>query len=441
MLEFHGDAICLSGVAGTKLKSDIVGAYYPFWWSITSGGHNADYGYETAIIELHAGTGEIYIKDLDEIILGSAGHALELKSSRLPDTRRLKIVLVEENRECCDHLKNVIGRRWPNIPVDRIEGPWASDISQYVYLLHRSLDDVLPIVKNMRGNAIYFFDPLRSIDWEMVEKVAANRISTFYHTGTEFMIFLFTSDWFLGRDEFVPLPKTPGEADWSPEEYASVQQADSLMGDRTWRQEVLPLASLDEREYALVSSYKYRLRDWFRYVLPLPFNPKGRQLYHLIVCSNYDAGVRMTRQFYSMLTENPAYAPDSSAAYKEFKLLHKELLSGLKGSQRPSAWKTLWQTIRQHEDGVCDVNCSDLIEKAGSAENLRNCMDWLEDRGYITATGGTNLWNEPVKQYVLNWPVLTKKLKVEPPAPFQPISSEQLYQKMTTLRSYGQRGS
>ncbi len=31
MLEFVGDAISLSGLTGTKLKSDVIGEYYPFW--------------------------------------------------------------------------------------------------------------------------------------------------------------------------------------------------------------------------------------------------------------------------------------------------------------------------------------------------------------------------------------------------------------------------
>ncbi len=35
-LEFEGDAISLSGLTGSKLKSEIIGEYYPFWWNITS---------------------------------------------------------------------------------------------------------------------------------------------------------------------------------------------------------------------------------------------------------------------------------------------------------------------------------------------------------------------------------------------------------------------
>jgi len=66
-LGFMKDAICLSGLTGSKLKCDVIGEYYPFWWSITSGGQRANYGYPTAIVELDAATGEVYIEDTDSI--------------------------------------------------------------------------------------------------------------------------------------------------------------------------------------------------------------------------------------------------------------------------------------------------------------------------------------------------------------------------------------
>jgi hypothetical protein len=51
-LEFVKEAISLSGVTGTKLKCDVVGKYYPFWWKITSGGKGISYRKPTAIVEL-----------------------------------------------------------------------------------------------------------------------------------------------------------------------------------------------------------------------------------------------------------------------------------------------------------------------------------------------------------------------------------------------------
>jgi len=90
-LKFVQDAICLSGLTGSKLKCDVIGEYYPFWWGITSGGQTANYEWPTAIVELDAATGEVYIEDTKETILGSAGHALELKVKN-HHTGNLKVV-------------------------------------------------------------------------------------------------------------------------------------------------------------------------------------------------------------------------------------------------------------------------------------------------------------------------------------------------------------
>ena len=81
LLEFNGDAICLSGVTGTKLKCSMIRDYYSFWWNITSGRPSRNYHFNTAIIEMNAATGEVYLKDTDETLLGSSGHAVELKNS------------------------------------------------------------------------------------------------------------------------------------------------------------------------------------------------------------------------------------------------------------------------------------------------------------------------------------------------------------------------
>jgi len=69
VLEFKGDAISLSGLTGTKLKCDVIGEYYCFWWNITSGGDSDRHRFPTAFVELDAATGEVYIKDTDETVL------------------------------------------------------------------------------------------------------------------------------------------------------------------------------------------------------------------------------------------------------------------------------------------------------------------------------------------------------------------------------------
>lgn len=92
MLEFHHDAIVLSGETGSKLKCQILGGYYPVWWNITSGGQRGTHQFPTAIVEMNSGTALDYIKDTSETIFGSAGHALDLKLNGKNDTSKLKVI-------------------------------------------------------------------------------------------------------------------------------------------------------------------------------------------------------------------------------------------------------------------------------------------------------------------------------------------------------------
>src|SRR3989442_15985170 len=98
MLGFHADALRLSGPAGTELKTRLLGKYYEFWWKITSGGAANEDNLPTAIVDLNAGTGELYIEETGKTILGSARHVLELKFDLGYSTAALKIVLVEVNQ-------------------------------------------------------------------------------------------------------------------------------------------------------------------------------------------------------------------------------------------------------------------------------------------------------------------------------------------------------
>jgi len=422
-LGFVGDAITLSGLTGTKLKCDVIGEYYPFWWKITSGGPSKNYENPTAIVELNAATGEVYIEDTQETVLGSAGHALELKVNT-PHTENLKIVLIEENAECYEHLKNVIRRRWPNICIDEAEGPISSNSSN-IYLFNMTLDDALEAIENLDlGNALYFFDPLRSVEYTAIEKVASKRMKTFYKTGTEFFIFLFTSDWFLGRKDFAPLPCTPEESTWTKEEIETVLEADALFGNKEWRSHVLNDNPIEEKEKILVELYKDRLHKWFRYVLPLPFNPKKDQIFHLILCSNYEDGVRMTKDHYASITGNPKYSPNNSDAFRRFKRLHPEIFRGLGGRRRPLQWRFLWRIITHHEEGICDSMCRDLINIETNFKRRQKLLEWLENKGYLNPVSIENAWGSPIKQYKLNWRVVKEKTGVDPPPPLRPVSPE-----------------
>jgi len=238
MLKFHEDAIVLSGISGTKIKCQIIGEYYPFWWNITSGGQSKNYDIPTAIVEMNAATGEDYIEETDETILGSAGHALKLRLEN-QNTRKLKLVLVEENKECFQHLKNVIKRRWLK-DVDNEKQLCDKLNNLGIYLLNTNVTKAVEEIGKIKlGNALFFFDPLLFTPWSDIEKVAQKRITTFYKTGTEFIVFLFTSDWFLGRGDLKPLPTTENQENWSDEQKDTVKKVDELFGHDSWRPELL----------------------------------------------------------------------------------------------------------------------------------------------------------------------------------------------------------
>jgi three-Cys-motif partner protein len=426
-LEFVGDAISLSGLTGSKLKSDVIGDYYPFWWRITSGGVSANHEWGTAIVELDAATGEMYIKETGETILGSAGHALALKCTD-PNTKNLKVVLVEKDPACYDHLKRVIAKRWKRVDISMAEGPHRLNSSN-VYLMNKTLDSALSDIGKIRtGNSLFFFDPLRGVEYETIEKVARERVNTFYKRGTEFIIFVFTSDWFLGRDDFSSLPRSADARRWTADEHDTVLEADALFGDTDWRDRILNDGPVEQREKGFIGLYKTRLHKWFRYVLPLPFNPKADQLFHLILCSNFDAGVRATRSFYSGKTGNPKYSPDNRAAFDRFRRLHPGIFAGLKSTRKPAQWRILWKTIVNHEEGLCDSMCSDFEKIQPIPELRQELLEWLQENGYLVKLDVANAWKLPIQQYELNWPTIKERLGVDPPLPLEPLSSKEIAQ-------------
>lgn len=428
-LEFVGDAISLSGLTGTRLKCEVIRTYYPFWWKITSGGKGIGYQWDTAIVELNAATGEVYIKDTGETLLGSAGHALDLKINHFADeelhTDNLKIVLVEEDDKCYRHLKCVIRRRWPEVPLDMVEGSLSENTSN-IYLFNNTLEEALSKIDNLDlGNSIFYFDPLLSVTWDAIEKVAKNRIKTPFKTGTEFIIFLFTSDWFLGREGFEALPSSTDENKWTDGQRKSVMEADNLFGDQKWRKEVLCEKPIETKEKILLQLYKNKLWRWFRYVLPMPFNPKDNQLFHLILCSNYEAGVNRTKNAYTSQTLNPSYKPDNRCAYQNFLHHHPETARSVTGRSKPLVWKVLWKVIKSHEDGVCDYSCKDLRKTANYPKNIQYSLEWLKSKGYLKDFEVEDAWESSFQRYILDWEVVSQNLKISPPQELTPISPDE----------------
>jgi len=431
MLEFHGDAICLSGIYGTAIKSEIIGQYYEFWWKITSGGNRRDFQNQTAIVELNAGSGEVFIKDLGQTLLGSAGHSLELKK-KLDKHNSLKLVLIEEDSNCYSHLIQVISRRLPGISINICQGPVGSNPTN-IFLMNLNLDQSLKKMEGIKlGNSIFFFDPLRMVKWEIIEKVGRDRLKNYYQTGTEFIIFLFTSDYFLGRDEFAAFPTHNDEQSWSESEKKSITESDELFGNTTWRSKILCTDEILQRQNNFVDLYRENLQKWFRYVLPLPFKPKKGQLYHLIICSNYEAGIRETKSHYSQRMGNKKINQDNTLAYNRFKILHHDLCKDFTGTTKPLEWKILWAMIKQ-EIGIRDFMCSDIRRFEESSSRRKNAMIWLAQNSYLLPVVQPCAWSYSVQKYKLNWQYCKENLGIELPSTLIPISPESAVPSLSTF--------
>ena len=423
MLKFHGDAIELSGSTGTKLKSEIIGRYYDVWWSITSGGDAKKHSLRTSIVELNSGTAEDYIEDIGETILGSSGHALELKfNGQKYDTSALQIILVEENEECFDHLTKVINRRWPQIKLkeDLKDGALKSTS---VITIKSSLKGALDQINRLSlGNSIFFFDPLLYVSYLDIKNVVDNRIKNFYQTGTEFIIFVFTSDWFSGREsiDLLPLPDyVPNESEKSMK---TILKLDDLFGDQKWREKILRSNETQTKIDLFVNEYKLRLHRWFRYVLALPFEPKKGQLYHLFFTSNYEDGLDISRRCYQNATNNDNFNPSNQIAYKIFRNAHPELVQNLTRAERPREWKVLWKIIKNHEEGLCDMFSRDLLDVAGSHTDLYKILEWLRNAGYLKINEDIKVnWANPPDIFELNWQYLKNFLGIDTPQELTPL--------------------
>ena len=417
MLDFHEDAIKLSGVTGSKLKSEILGVYYRTWWNITSGGQNRSIKFENSIVEMNAATGEIYIEDSHETILGSSGHALQIKGEN-QFTSKLNVILVEQDDRCFIKLQKVIKTRWPHIDYSFYPPDPNKD---RVYLLRNPIEvlELLDIYKI--GNTLFFFDPLLFTPWIEIEQIAQRRIKDYYQTGTEFLLFIFTSDWFTGRGDWHALPNTVDETQWNEGEHLSVQKGDRLFGSSDWREHLLNSKSVDEKIAVMIKLYKTILHKWFRFVLTLPFIPKSNQLYHIFICSNYSVGTTINRTVYEKFTKNIPYRPDNKQAHKKFLGHHPEKKEH--GLRRSTEWKVLWKAIREHEDGICDIKCKMLIEIQNDPILLDDALQWLESKKYITQIKHfSNVWSCPPDLYTLNWDTIKPNLNLKPPEELKPLS-------------------
>ena len=424
---FHDDAIILSGLHGTGLKSRFLGQYYSYWWRIASGGASAQNRYSTAIVDFYAATGEVYLKDKGETLLGSTGHALEMKFNPPSgsNSENLTVVAVESDQSCYDHLSRVVRRRWPAADV-RPTLDFTNKGKDTVWVVRCSPAQAIDALQDaLKMNSIFLFDPLLCDDWSTLESLARSRLTIPFKTGTEFIIFVFTSDWFSGRDfgegDFLnPLPRTTNFREWARGEAESVAVANRLFGDSEWQAEILRDKPREDLMARFVTAYERRLHAWFRYVLPMPFAPKSDQRYHLFFCSNNFVGFSGTRGNYCDVSGNPEYEPDNKAATQRFRDLHPNLFSGLKATQKPLHWKMLWRFIKSAGHGVCDEFC--FVQDGGTMDEASEAMEWLQTAGYMSVYQGPTGFTEVPQRLTVNWDRVRAALGVGPARPFVPMS-------------------
>jgi hypothetical protein len=344
----------------------------------------------------------------------------------------LKVIVVENDRDCYPHLKNVIKRQFPEFSIEKLEGPFDKN-TENVFLLNLSLENALAEIDKIEnlGNALFFFDPLRMVEWKTIEQVAKNRIKQHYGIRTEFIIFLFTSDYFLGRKSFAPFPNHNTEKIWTSEERKSISESDALFGNTQWRDSILNSKNISERENEFINLYKKKLNRWFRYVIALPFNPKKDQIYHLIYCSNYEAGIRAIKNDFLSLTKQAKFNPDNKTVFSRFMYLHPELSSQIvKKNQRPLEWKILWKLIMQ-EDGIRDRLCPDLREIHSDIGIVQRGLNWLHEKKYLETITIDSAWYDAIPKYQLNWPILNERLRIPSPPIMRPLSSNEVMSEIT----------
>lgn len=189
-----------------------------------------------------------------------------------------------------------------------------------------------------------------------------------------------------------------------------------------WREVLLNSKPIDEKMDLLVEIYKNRLRKWFRYVVPLPFIPKKSQMYTIFFCSNFELGVKLTKDFYAEETKNPIFAPNNNKTYEKFLEKHPEKRT--RDRTRSSEWKILWAVIKSHEDGLCDNKCKDLQEFEFE-EGLQNKLEWLESKGYLNEIQHvSDAWDSLPKLYALDWEFVEKIFGVSRPKKLNPLPSD-----------------
>ncbi len=436
-LEFKDKAIVLSGVAGTRLKTSILGNYYEFWHSVQSGGGKNYFRYPTSIIDLDAGTGLIYIKDEDEIIKGSAGHALDLKFLT-PNigTNNLTVFLIEEHNQCRQYLIENMKEIWGMTLHSRNDLGYPVLVYGNVWLFE-SQEDFLKFTGSgtMIERGLFLFDPLLAPEYSMIEKVAKHRIVVPFQMRTEFLLFFFTSDWILGRKNFAPLPQDTDDNNWSPSEKESARQATAVFGDRSWLSATTSGQNSDTMQSALLELYRKKMMKWFRLVMAIPFQPKPKQIYHLLCCSNYEVGMNRIISEWAHLVSmhrgvriRSGVTDHGNTIFPRFKRVHPELQPPPR-KRRPLEWQILWKITKDFVYGTADSRCKSLVDLNGPPIDLEMFLEWLSEKKYLEVIEDIPwAWknDEKIPRYHVNYEVLYNEFDLAPLVTMEPLTADAL---------------
>ena len=140
------------------------------------------------------------------------------------------------------------------------------------------------------------------------------------------------------------------------------------------------------------------------------------------MCSNYEEGIAITKRYYADASGNALLKMDSRLYYSIFKRLYPQTVRGLQGNGRPLVWKILWATIRNHDEGLCDILCRDFKRMEFDYGKRSAALAWLEAVGYFRKVPQlTDAWPDPPQLYALDWGVVKSRLGVDPPTKFVPL--------------------
>ncbi len=305
--------------------------------------------------------------------------------------------------------------------------------------LFKSVDNFLSVTGGgiTLDRVLFLFDPLLAPDFYLIQQVASRRIRVPFQKGTEFLVFFFTSDWIRGRRNFAPLPRTRNESIWTDAELETANQADLVFGDRTWLDITTQSLNEDQMQSSLLSTYRLKLYEWFRFVLPVPFQPKPNQNYHLLCCSNYEVGINVIKSNWSHLVSmhrgilsKAGISEHANSIYNHFKSKYPEIVAGRpQGTQKPPEWRILWTLIKKYVDGTGDSLDSVLLEIVESNSDLDSILGWLASEGFIFPLEEIPWsWSgiHPIIRYHADYAKLNDILQLAPPISMSPLTSDAL---------------